>query len=905
MHLHHSMLSCSFSLLDVPEEISFRFERVHGRDFDALPSEEDTISFLRDLGHTGVINSLNDVVIDQMHQPWRTFAAIINILRNVATSLGYEESKAFLQDLILAVLQARCLPRLLQIIESSPSKRKGAVLEMKMRIIKKGKRLKTPAKKSASKPATGIVIRGASVENKSIEPRDKKKRVPDVTNDDSSESESESWGNDEDDSNNEQESSDESSKQENESEEQESDLKQDEESDDDDQEEEEFNQENESKDDKMKSYKEQGMDDTTDQFDDVMLIDAKNRKTTRPAIGIVQGEGNDTKMTEAQQGNENLEITQEQVVEDAHATSTPPRLLETTNPLSNLPDFSSVFRFNDRIIALEKEVSDLKFSHGKNQRASKRSATSDLPPGIKSPVQSEEQCVSMLRFSMPQDQAGNLGIMKYEQRMRCFRHDWYGLRTYTTQETTDPDWKGCKRLRKVSNSNVVDEILAASNLLDKSLLKGTRSNYAELEYDFEECYKALSEKLDWENPEGGDYPFDLSKPLPLITRGKHHSNSSSTMISSIEDMVPNIWSLVKVAYDKYALWGISHWREQCKSFYAYARGMQSRRDVYSTKCILAVTHVSVMRKHGYGYLEEIVVRRADNVLYRFKESDFSRLRINDIEDMLILVVQNRLTNLSGDDVADFAIALRMFTRSLVIQKRVEDLQLGVESYQKQINVTKPDTTRPDIRKRHPYTPYKDPQGFIYVDDIGRNRLMRTDELYKFSDDTLTRLLSSLEDITKNIDMTYLPKRRWSNLEKKRVHFMIKDINKLLKERRMMRSLEKFVGGRLYGTDLRLLQRISSYLKGRHGPSGDALTTLLSHQRFNTIAGNPVKKILFKLNLSDHRSILTDSKEYFKDGDGDKAMVWKSYHSVGRPIGDFLEHGYAVSSLMDTAYWSSE
>ncbi|GJX76917.1 hypothetical protein Tco_0323728 [Tanacetum coccineum] len=104
-------------------------------------------------------------------------------------------------------------------------------------------------------------------------------------------------------------------------------------------------------------------------------------------------------------------------------------------------------------------------------------------------------------------------------------------------------------------------------------------------------------------------------------------------------------------------------------------GMQSRGDVYSTKRILAVTHVKVMRKHGYGYLEEIVVRRVDNVLYRFKEGDFSRLWINDIEDMLLLVVQNWLTNLSGDDVADFAIALRMFTRSLVIQKRVKDLQL--------------------------------------------------------------------------------------------------------------------------------------------------------------------------------------------------------------------------------------
>ncbi|GKA14034.1 hypothetical protein Tco_0693680 [Tanacetum coccineum] len=31
------------------------------------------------LGHTGEIHSLNDVVVDQMHQPWRTFSALINI----------------------------------------------------------------------------------------------------------------------------------------------------------------------------------------------------------------------------------------------------------------------------------------------------------------------------------------------------------------------------------------------------------------------------------------------------------------------------------------------------------------------------------------------------------------------------------------------------------------------------------------------------------------------------------------------------------------------------------------------------------------------------------------------------------------------------------------------------------
>ncbi|GJZ24739.1 hypothetical protein Tco_0562198 [Tanacetum coccineum] len=221
-------------------------------------------------------------------------------------------------------------------------------------------------------------------------------------------------------------------------------------------------------------------------------------------------------------------------------------------------------------------------------------------------------------------------------------------------------------------------------------------------------------------------------------------------LAGIEDMVPDIWVHVKVTYDLHALWGISHWREQRKTFYAYARGLQSRHDVYSTKRILAVTQVEVIRKHGYGYLKEIIVRRADNILYRFKEGYFPHLRTNDIEYMLLLVVQNWLTNLSGDEISNFAIALRMFTRILVIQKRVKDLQLGVESYQKKINVTRPQTTIFDIKKRDSYTLYQDPQGFIYVENNERNRLMLSDELYKFSDRTLTGLRTSLDDITKNI-----------------------------------------------------------------------------------------------------------------------------------------------------------
>ncbi|GKE36047.1 hypothetical protein Tco_1455369 [Tanacetum coccineum] len=64
--------------LEIFKDIFKIFSRVQGQDFDALPTDEEIVSFLREPGHIEEINSLNDVVVDQMHQPWRTFAALIN-----------------------------------------------------------------------------------------------------------------------------------------------------------------------------------------------------------------------------------------------------------------------------------------------------------------------------------------------------------------------------------------------------------------------------------------------------------------------------------------------------------------------------------------------------------------------------------------------------------------------------------------------------------------------------------------------------------------------------------------------------------------------------------------------------------------------------------------------------------
>ncbi|GJY20134.1 hypothetical protein Tco_0392700 [Tanacetum coccineum] len=110
---------------------------------------------------------------------------------------------------------------------------------------------------------------------------------------------------------------------------------------------------------------------------------------------------------------------------------------------------------------------------------------------------------------------------------------------------------------------------------------------------------------------------------------------------------------------------------------------------------------------------------------KFKEGDFPRLHLHDIEDMLLLLVQKKLSNLEKDVILYLGVALQMS----------------------------------DISNRTPYTAYNNPQGIIYLDKYNRNKLMCSDELYKFSDRTLTSVRTVLHNIASNLRMYYLPKRR--------------------------------------------------------------------------------------------------------------------------------------------------
>nr|GFB23016.1 hypothetical protein [Tanacetum cinerariifolium] len=286
-------------------------------------------------------------------------------------------------------------------------------------------------------------------------------------------------------------------------------------------------------------------------------------------------------------------------------------------------------------------------------------------------------------------------------------------------------------MNRLGVDTLTPELLAGPTY---ELMRVSCNSLTELDDHLEEVYKATTDPLDWVNPKGQQYPHNLLQLLLLIPdnrgrsvipfehfinndleylRGGASSRKYTTSVTKtkatdyrhikwIEALVPRaMWIQEPMSYDKNALWGVSYWGRKRQQFYGFAVNREYALDVYSKRRIIAVTELKIMELHNYKHLDWI-----------------------------------SLSNLTVEERFAFNASLRMFTRSIVIKRRVEDLQLGVESYQKRLNLTKPDTYRSDLKRREAYTAHSNPRGFIYQNKDKKNRLMRIDELRKFSDGTI-------------------------------------------------------------------------------------------------------------------------------------------------------------------------
>nr|GEU51661.1 hypothetical protein [Tanacetum cinerariifolium] len=429
------------------------------QEFVALPSEEELLSFIKELGYSGKYNMVSAIYTDQIHKPWRTFAAIINMcIYGKTTGLGrlreslsktkdshkygtlipdgmfnqdIKDSKVYktYYDFATRKVDPKKARKFKKI--ASPLRKLSPVKEAEP--VKKAKRVKRPAKNSTTTPKTGVVIkdtpcvsvlkkkalakgdRGKGIElisdaalleaaqvkealqkskkdshmlhaSGSDEGTGTKPRVPDVPSYESN-SDNESWGDSEDESddinddNDDDNANDDDSKNKDDDGNDAHDSKRNNSDDDEqpsftlkDHDKEEHDEEYESDGDNENMFEEE--DDDLYKDVDVRLLGAEHKKERKG-----NEEMTDNRQEESSTQAPSLFIVPEiahSETSTAHATTIPPTIsmiiplpqlttpshapimIPTTTLILALPDFSSMFGFDQRVSTLKTELSQLK-----------------------------------------------------------------------------------------------------------------------------------------------------------------------------------------------------------------------------------------------------------------------------------------------------------------------------------------------------------------------------------------------------------------------------------------------------------------------------------------------------------------------------------------------------------------
>ncbi|GJV93263.1 hypothetical protein Tco_1541076 [Tanacetum coccineum] len=263
------------------------------------------------------------------------------------------------------------------------------------------------------------------------------------------------------------------------------------------------------------------------------------------------------------------------------------------------------------------------------------------------------------------------------------------------------------------------------------IVKVFHPDVVHLQFQMEECHKLLTDQVD-----DAILRYNVSKPLPLggdpgyvtiqpdfffnkdleyLWYGRKMgrpalsiSNMKATCYPdvSLKQMVPHkMWIEEECKHDIAAMYGISHWWFQRQRFYIDRQSLWKQD--YPSRADLKQ---NVSRKGS-----------SNNVSYVT------------VEDMYLLNLQGHLNHLSPEDKKILTTAVNLWTRNLVIRQRIEDLQLGIESYQTQLNLTKPRWDAKGFEYKHDFIVIDSPRAVTFRDKYGVQMIMRFNEIHKFSD----------------------------------------------------------------------------------------------------------------------------------------------------------------------------
>ncbi|GJS96646.1 hypothetical protein Tco_0803614 [Tanacetum coccineum] len=143
---------------------------------------------------------------------------------------------------------------------------------------------------------------------------------------------------------------------------------------------------------------------------------------------------------------------------------------------------------------------------------------------------------------------------------------------------------------------------------------------------------------------------------------------------------------------------------------------------------------------------------------------------------------------------DMDINGRAETRS-VIWERFHDYQRGMESYQIKVNLTVPILTFPGIEEKTPYSiTALTFIGLIYENKKKEKRIVDIDEISKFCDATLKRVLEKVKKINLDVKHGYA-NQALSNQDADLMMFYEEYMQDRLKLRDQIRRCESYVNGR--------------------------------------------------------------------------------------------------------------
>ncbi|GKA81943.1 hypothetical protein Tco_0788691 [Tanacetum coccineum] len=157
-------------------------------------------------------------------------------------------------------------------------------------------------------------------------------------------------------------------------------------------------------------------------------------------------------------------------------------------------------------------------------------------------------------------------------------------------------------------------------------------------------------------------------------------------------------------------------------------------------------------EHMYDYLKEITLRKADHQEYTIAEKDFENLYPSGFEDLNLLLLQGHLNHLLGSDICMLSTAVKPF------------------------------------EFKHDYTIIDSPCVVVFPVSNNERKIMRFNEIYKFSDGTLTNIMEALDYRVKEYKVNRLNPgmntRFWTDKDVERSKEFIHAIERRLKTRRI-------------------------------------------------------------------------------------------------------------------------